>query len=142
MSMEQIASLVRGPKGTTVHLRILRPGAPRPLDFDVARAHIEVTEVSWQTVDGKELAHIVIRQFGSHVGEQLREALAQVRRAGVRGLVLDLRGNPGGLKSQVSPVAGHFLPKGAVLYLEQDSRGQRTTFTVEADEQPTDLPLC
>jgi carboxyl-terminal processing protease len=141
-SLEQIADLVRGPSGSTVHLRVLRGGAGQPLEFTVTRARVEVADVSWRLVGGDDLAHVYIRQFGNHVEDQLQEALAQARQAGVRGLVIDLRGDPGGEKDKLDPVAGHFLPAGSVIFLQQDARGNRTEVKVSKGTMPTDLPVC
>lgn len=141
MPLSQVVRMVRGPAGTTVHLRVLRKGSVKPLEFDIKRANVKVPTLAWHTLPGGEIAHLALREFGANADRQLREALGEMRKAGVKGLIMDLRSNPGGLKDQAVAVTSEFLSGGNV-FIEQDARGKRTDVAVKPGGQATDLPLC
>jgi carboxyl-terminal processing protease len=140
LPLEQVVRMVRGKPGTTVHLQILRKGA-KPLEFDITRAKVKVPEVAWHLLPGTPIAHLALREFGKGAHDQLIEALKEMRKAGVKGVIVDVRGNPGGLKDQAVKVTSEFLSGGNV-FLEQDARGHRTAVPVTGDGRATDLPVC
>jgi carboxyl-terminal processing protease len=125
-SLAQLAARLRGPAGTKVRLRVLSPGAKAARELSVGRARVEVPEISWQLLPGQpRVAHLAFLRFTSQSARQLRAALEQLRKKDVRGLVLDLRGNTGGLKEQAVLVAGEFLGKGKLVLVQEDARGKR-----------------
>jgi carboxyl-terminal processing protease len=139
MSLERIVSLVRGPAGTAVHLQVLRDG--KKLDFDITRARVEVPNVSWHMLPGQPaIAHIAIEEFGSNAQKQLQLALQEATKAGARGLIVDVRGNPGGLKDQAVAVTSAFIKDG-VVFIEQDAQGHQKPIPVNPGAEVTDLPL-
>jgi carboxyl-terminal processing protease len=143
MSLDQIVDKVRGPAGTTVHLRVLREGEARPLDIDVPRARINVPDVTWHMLPGAAVAHVALREFGKSADDQLRTALGEARGKGARALILDVRGNPGGLKDQAVAVTSEFLKPGEVVFIERDAAGRETKVPAveEAGRAPA-VPLC
>jgi carboxyl-terminal processing protease len=141
LSLGQVVRMVRGKPGTTVHLQILRKGATKPLEFDITRANVKVPEVAWHLLPGTPIAHLALREFGKDAHDQLLEALKEMRKADVKGVIVDIRVNPGGLKDQAVKVTSEFLSGGNV-FLEQDAKGHRTAVAVERGGQATDLPLC
>jgi carboxyl-terminal processing protease len=140
LPLDQIVRLVKGRPGTEVHLGILREGVSSPLEVSITRARVEVPDVTWHLLPGEPaVAHMAIQSFGTHVDEQLRAALGQARRQGARGLILDVRGNPGGLKDQAVAVTSEFLAQGNV-FIEQDAKGKRTAVPVQPGGTATDIP--
>jgi carboxyl-terminal processing protease len=133
--------MVRGPAGTTVQLRVLRKGTGKPLDFDIKRANVKVPVVAWHALPGGQIAHLALREFGKHADQQLREALDQMRQAGVKGAIVDLRTNPGGLEAQAVKVTSEFLKSGDV-FIEQNAKGHRKAVPVQPGGEAIDLPLC
>ncbi|MBX6771205.1 MAG: S41 family peptidase [Chloroflexi bacterium] len=140
MTLDQVSQLIRGPRGTTVHLTVRRSGMPSLLDIDVTRQVIRVSSVSWAMVPGEPLADIRVSELNQGTAADLRTAIAQARAAGARGIILDLRNNPGGLLDQAIKVSSEFIPSGDVL-LEQDRSGQRKPIPVEPGGTALDLPL-
>jgi carboxyl-terminal processing protease len=140
LPLMRIVELVRGPPGTQVHLRVLRHGHAQPLDFTIARADVHVPEVTWCMVPGEPVAHLAVHEFGENADAQLRTALQQIHDHNARGLVVDVRGNPGGLKDQAVAVTSEFLTQGTV-FIEQDAQGHRQSVPVKPGGQATDLPL-
>jgi carboxyl-terminal processing protease len=128
-SLDQVSQLIRGPRGSSVQLAVLRPGASELLNFTMTREEVVVPDVTWATVPGEHIAHIRISSFGQNTDSQLRSALANARQAGDTRFVLDLRNDPGGLLDQAVQVTSEFVQSGNVL-LEQDRSGHRDPVAV------------
>jgi carboxyl-terminal processing protease len=141
LSLDQIVHRVRGPKGTTVHLRVARESQSEPLEFTIARAKVEVPDVTWAMLPGVPIAHVAIQNFGKEADAQVKAALHALRERGARGLILDVRGNPGGLKDQAVAVSSEFLTSGNV-FLEQDAQGNRTAVPVKPGGEAPEIPVC
>jgi carboxyl-terminal processing protease len=141
MPLEQIVLRVRGPTGTIVHLRVAREGQSEPLDFSIARAKVEVPDVTWAMLPGAPVAHVAIQNFGKDADVQVKAALQEARQKGVKGLILDVRGNPGGLKDQAVAITSEFLKSGNV-FLEQDAHGDRKAVPVVPGGVAPDMPIC
>jgi carboxyl-terminal processing protease len=141
LPLQRVVQMVRGPAGTEVRLRIQREGLSQPLDFTIRRAKVDVPEVAWHLLPGTDVAHLAIHNFGNHADEQLKAALDEARQKGARKLILDVRGNPGGLKDQAVAVTSEFLTSGNV-FLMQDVHGQRTPVAVKPGGVAQDIPLC
>jgi len=130
-TVDMVVSLIRGPIGTSVRLSILRPSTGEELQYSIEREEIAQPTVEWQLLEGYEprVGYIRLALFSERTTEELQRALAAVRRDGARLLVLDLRGNPGGLLESGVEVASRFLRQGVVLY-EVDSRGEERSYAV------------
>lgn len=140
MTLDQVSQLIRGPRGTTVHLTILRPGVSELLEFTIVRQQVQIPLVSWATIPGQHVADIRISEFGENTDQELRAAITQATAAGNTRIVLDLRNDPGGLLDQAVKVASEFLTTGNVL-LEQDRSGLRKPTPVEPGGVAPTIPL-
>ncbi len=143
-SLARVAQLVRGPEGNPVHLRIAREGKDKKIetkDFDIKRSKVEVPDVAWRLLPGTTIAHMAIQNFGLQAHHQLLAALTDVRRRGAKALIVDVRGNPGGLKDQAVAITSEFLTQGDV-FLQQDAQGRRTAIAVLPGAHAPDIPLC
>lgn len=105
----QVASLLKGPKGTSVRLAVSREGSEQPLEFTIVRE-----EISSRTVEGgffvrPHVAYIRISGFSETTNDELTEEMNKLNPKTLQGLVLDLRGNPGGLLQEAVDVSDHFL---------------------------------
>jgi len=140
LPVDRVAAMVRGPAGTEASLQIVREGEPKPLNFRITRRKIDVPSVTWHLLPGRPVAHLAIRDFGKHAHAQLKEALRGITQRKVKGLVLDVRGNPGGLKDQAVAVTSEFLREGNV-FIEQDAQGHRTAVPVKPGGEATYQPL-
>ena len=115
LSLSDVADMLKGPRGTTVHVTVVREGAPKPLTFDVVRDDITRASVDQAFWLKQGYAYVHIEQFMETTGHELDEALKTFDEDNMRGLVLDLRGNPGGLLNEAVAVADKFLNKGDVI---------------------------
>ena len=109
-----VISKVRGPAGSTAHMKIRREGQTDPLTFDVVRAKINLPSVeSEMRPDG--VAYVKVNEFGDKTTAELKAALKELLAHNPAGLVLDLRGNPGGYLNTAIEVVSQFIPEGVVM---------------------------
>lgn len=139
LSLVEAALKIRGKEGTRVRLLILHPREKEPQLLDIIRAKIKLDSVFVEPL-GDGLFKVQITHFSNRTGGELRSALEQLHSQGAKGLVLDLRNNPGGMLDAAIEVASQFLNKGLVTYAE-DGRGNRTTWGVSPGGLALDIPL-
>jgi carboxyl-terminal processing protease len=113
-NLSKVVDLIRGEPGTDVTLVILRGDDDQRLTFTLTRATIEVPSLDSELVE-PGIGYLRLRTFSEKSGEEVGEALSQLREKGAQAYVLDLRNNPGGLLSSAVKVAGQFLPPGPVV---------------------------
>ena len=133
LELTQVVSKVKGEEGTTVHLTIIREGESDYLEIDVVRRKVESPTVNQKMLDNN-FGDIQITEFDTVTLDQFTEALAVCRGSGMKGLILDLRGNPGGNLNTVCDIAREILPKGLIVYTE-DKNGKRTEYTCDGTNQ-------
>jgi len=133
--LEQAVGMMRGIPGTAVTISILRDGTVS--DYTLERAIIEIPILEHKML-GDNIGYIRLYQFNEKSAEDFEQALSALKDQGMEGLVLDLRGNPGGLLEQCVQIADLLLPEGIVVYIE-DRQGIREGYT--SDEQSLGLPL-
>jgi carboxyl-terminal processing protease len=138
LSLVEATFKIRGPKGTTVKLLVLHEGENQPVEIQIVRAEITTTSVSWEMRD--DIAYIRITQFLQTTGDELQAALAEAIDKGARGVVLDLRNNPGGLLTASADVASQFLAMGLVAKVVDDT-GNESVVMVKRGGIATHLPL-
>lgn len=115
LNQAQVASMIKGPKGTTVHVSVSREGTPQPLDFTIVRDEISQHSVDLAFFIRPGIAYINIKGFTEHTNEELSAALNKLGPQNIRGLILDVRGNPGGLLQEAVAVSDHFLGKNQLI---------------------------
>jgi carboxyl-terminal processing protease len=116
LSFESALALVKGVSGTVVKLTVQRPARQKPLEVLVVRREIEVPALSARTVSFKnqKLAYVRVFTFSAGAAERLEQSLSQLVEQGVKGAIIDLRDNPGGLLSQAVDVTSVFVEEGIV----------------------------
>jgi carboxyl-terminal processing protease len=140
-SLGQISSRIAGEPGRPVALTVMNPRDKRKRQLTIARAAIKLNNVSWQRLPGTDIAHVRIALFSDGEAADLRQALREMERQGVRKLILDLRNNPGGALDEAIGTASQFLASGNVLW-EKDSAGNLTPVPVQSGGAAPDLPLA
>lgn len=137
---EQVAARVRGEAGTQVTLTVLHRGTAEAVDVTVTRERFDVPAVTWTMVPGTTVADIRVIQFSSRAEEAVTDALRGALDQGAQGIVLDLRGNPGGLVDEAVGIASQFVRQG-VVYQRQDASGDMAPVEVRPDGIAYDIPL-
>jgi carboxyl-terminal processing protease len=128
---------MRGSSGSVVHLSIRRDGTPGMLEFAVHRAQVEVHSVAWSTLE-PGYGYVRITTFSETTPEDLKSAILALKRdnkAGIRGLILDLRNNPGGVLESGVAVADDFLDSGVIVTAD----GRTPDARFQMDATPGDL---
>ncbi|WP_102028670.1 S41 family peptidase [Salirhabdus sp. Marseille-P4669] len=126
----EAVSKIRGEKGSTVTLQIRRPGVDQLLEVDVVRDEIPIETVykSVREVDGKKTGVIEITSFSTDTARDFNKALEELEAEGIDGLVIDVRGNPGGLFESVEVILENFIPKDQPYVLFEHRNGEKQRF--------------
>jgi len=120
MSLNDAVKLMRGKPGTDIILTVVREGQPKPLTFTVKRAVIKIQSVKFRMLEDG-FGYLRITQFQANTGDSLKDALAKLKlqnKGNLKGLILDLRNNPGGLLNAAVSVSDAFLTSGLIVYTE------------------------
>lgn len=139
LSLTEIITLIRGPADTTVTLTIRRSGEDKPLEIVVTRGRIEIPVVESKMLSGN-IGYVKLQEFSRPAPERLRAALQDLLEQKPAGLILDLRGNPGGLLDVAVAVGSEFLSEGDIL-IERRKDGSEEHYSVRSGGLATTLPL-
>lgn len=138
--LSRVVDRITGRAGTKVNLTVQEARSSHTRQVSLVRASIKLHEVSWQPVPGTSIAHLRLASFDAGVTRDLQNALSELQRSAVKGIVLDLRNNPGGLLDEAVGVASQFLASGNVL-LAKDAKGKLEAVPVEKGGMATNLPM-
>ena len=133
MSVPDAVALIRGKAGTKVTLTLLREATPEPIIVELTRAKIDVpTLITTYVGEGESVAHIRLFKFGGETEAEWNKAVREIlRKESVKGIVLDLRNNPGGYLQSAVDVASDFLKTGSLVVTEERGDGTGSEFKVE-----------
>lgn len=138
---EKISETLRGEAGTSVRLRVGRDGFDEPVEVFITRQIVHIPAVPYSTVLEGNIGYVPLQQFGSSAAKEVGEAIASVSRNGATKIVLDLRGNGGGLTDQAVKISSYFLPLGqSVVTMKDRNGGSRTEVTMDEPIYP-EVPL-
>ncbi len=141
MSLMDAVRLMRGKRGTPVTLTIVREGFEEPREFTIIRDIIHVTSVKSLMLPDN-YGYVRLRSFSKDTGQEMRAAIEELKKQGMKGLILDLRNNPGGLLNQAVEVSEYFLKKGElVVYTKGRMPNQNMRFTAKNPSGDDDYPL-
>lgn len=133
-----VVSKIKGEEGTKVTITVLRETVAEPLDIVVERRKIESPTVEYEMLENG-MAYIQIVEFDLVTTSQFETAYNQAKKDGMKGLIIDLRSNPGGNLSTVCDIARMLLPKGLIVYTE-DKYGDRVEYTCDGSQE-IEVPL-
>ncbi len=142
MLINDAINMMRGEIGTTIEIGIMREGEPEPLKFTLTRDVIAVASVRHRTLEpGYE--YLRISQFKVNTGEEVKEALAEIREEtpDLKGLVLDLRNNPGGILQASVSVVDSFITEGKIVYTQGRNNETQMEFFADTEDQSGAVPL-
>ncbi len=144
MTTEDASKMMRGKAGTSVTLTIKREGASEPLEYDVERAVIELTSVPYYGMTDGGIGYVRLSKFSKDSGKELKDAIVDLKKQGMKGMILDLRSNGGGLLDQAVETSNLFLDRGRLIVYTQgrtEFRNERDA-TVEPVFSASDGPLA
>ena len=123
MASDEAVSLIRGPKGTSVTLTVLRDGWNNTKDIKITRDTIKVPSIEWSLKDG-DIAYVQIYQFDDTLSSDFETIALKILQSPAKKIVLDLRNNPGGYLNVAQDLAGWFLQKGQTVTIEDFGKGK------------------
>jgi len=139
LGLYEAISYIRGPAGTDAVLEIARPGEPDTLIITVTRASIEVPIVEYEMLDN-DIAYILLTEFDANATTRVMDTLTELLSENPKGLIFDLRSNPGGWLDQAIKVSDIFLDEGLVA-IERDSAGGEQRFYSYDGDLGEDIPM-
>lgn len=129
MTLTAVVKLIRGPRGTPVTLTVMRNGAEKPIEVTVTRANIDVKVVkpyqpgaSWMMDPEKKIGYIWLTSFNQNATREMQAALDELTKQGMKGLVLDLSSDPGGILDAAVEVGSFFISDGPIVWIK--NRGE------------------
>ena len=128
--LSDLVQKIRGEEGTTVHLKIYRASTKKTFEVDVECKNVELPSITSKMLDGG-IGYIQISEFQSKTEEQFKSALADLKKQGMKSLIVDVRSNPGGLITAAANILDQILPEGTVVYTE-DKYGKREDYTSDS----------
>lgn len=140
MTLMDVVRKIRGKPGTKVTLTIIRKGVDKPIKFELERAIIKVESVKWTKVE--DVGYIRLSQFTDGVSRDVEKAVRSLTSQGVKGIVLDLRNDPGGLLTEAINVSELFLKEGKLVVYTKTKKGEvNRYFSRKKPILPENIPL-
>ncbi|MDT8386960.1 MAG: S41 family peptidase [Thiogranum sp.] len=143
LSLEEAVKIMRGKPGSTLRITVVREGADQPLKIDIKRAIIKVRSVKSRMLEDG-FGYLRISQFQSKTAENMVDGIEELKKeagGSLKGLVLDLRNNPGGVLNGAVAVSDAFLKKGLIVYTDGRVGDSKLRFNATPDDILTDAPL-
>ena len=133
LSNRDVQLHLKGPKGTEVKIEVLRKSESKPIVFTIVRDKIPQFSVDASYMIDSQIGYIKVSRFAQTTFAELKEAMGKLQKEGMKKLILDLQGNPGGYMDQAINIADEFLPKGEkiVFTLGQEEKYNENSFATE-----------
>ncbi len=141
LAINDAVKMIRGPKGTAVNFTVGRNGKEKPLTIRVTRDTIAIPVLEWKMKEGN-VAHIQLFTFSENSAALMRNALYEAKAAGAKGIVLDMRNNPGGYLDAAIAIAGYFMNPGQTVIFEEFRNGRKDSFETEGTPIVAGLPIA
>lgn len=138
--LDKVVAEIKGSEGTTVDITVYRSSNSKYIDMKVERRTIEVPTISYKMLDNdKKIGYIQITQFDENTDEQFSDAMADLKKKGMKSVIFDVRNNPGGLYDTVCNMLDELLPEGTLVYT-LDKYGKKEEKT--SDAKCLDIPMA
>ncbi len=140
LSVEEANHLMRGQVGTNVKLTVKRMGQPNPIDIEFKREKIKISNVPYFGMLNDNTGYVQLTEFTPEAGKEVKNAVVSLKEKGAKYLIIDLRGNPGGLLLEAVNICNLFIPKGKKVV---DTKGklEDSNITYETLNAPVDLDI-
>jgi len=141
-SNEQVSSMLKGSKGTAVKLQIQRPGMPKAMELNLTREEIKQNNVPYYGMLSNNVGYIKLDKFLENSAQEVKDALAELKKNNINGLILDLRFNGGGILQEAVKIVNLFVDKGVTVVI-QKGRNREKSITYNTFNNPLEptLPL-
>ncbi len=139
LDLETAIGLMRGPVGSKIKLSVMREGRPKPIEFNITRQEISVPSVEGRMLPNTHIGYIIISQFTEKTPDEMLQVLAKLQNQSMKGLILDLRDNPGGELTSATRVVDNFIPEGPIVYIDYRTGAEDVK---SADDSYLHLPMA
>ncbi len=140
ITLSEAVKKIRGEKGTKVVLTVLHKGAEKPEDIEIIRDEIDIRSVEYEKKDG-DVAYVRIKGFMEDTADEFREVIPKILKDKPKGIILDVRSNPGGSLTVAEDIISKFVSKGEVILWERDKDGRETAHYARGKTLFNDLPV-
>lgn len=137
---QEVSEMLRGQVGTSFKLKVQRPGAEKPLEFDIVRRSIQLPLIPYYTKLENGIGYINLSTFSGNPSKEFKQAFLDLKKQGITSLVIDLRNNGGGLLDEAIEIANFFLPRGKTLVTTKGKIKQASN-TYKTLREPLDLEI-
>ena len=142
----EIISKIRGPQGTDVILTVVHPETTKPVNITVTRGNIDTESVTWSRIPETDLAYLKVSQFADDTGAELEKALRAIEEEGngstpIKGILLDLRNNPGGYFPELLRLNNQFLDNGKTIVHQRNAQGETRSYQSVGNGIAREIPL-
>lgn len=139
----RVSEALRGQPGSTFTLKVRRGDAEKPLSFRLTRRTVTLPSLTHSTMLSDSIGYVLLNGYTENTARELRRAIAELKQDGARRLVLDLRGNPGGLMSEAVKVVNLFVPRGKeVISMRAKTKENTTTFKTQNEPLDLEMPVA
>ncbi|MEO8666292.1 MAG: S41 family peptidase, partial [Ignavibacteria bacterium] len=141
IARDDVPKKLKGPKGTKVNVTIVRSGMNQPLDFEIVRDKIPIYSVDASFMHNDDIGYIKVSRFAATTYDEFIKAMGDLKNQGMKKVILDLRGDPGGYLDQAFKMASEFIPKGnKIVYTKSRINDFNEEYISEGGKY-TDIPL-
>jgi carboxyl-terminal processing protease len=140
-TINQVSDSLTGTPGTKVKVTFARPGVPEPISGVFTRAVIKVPAVPYTLSLGKNIGYIPLQAFNENSAENMAEAVKRFQAAGAKGIIIDMRGDPGGILDESIEIANMFLPQGSLIAAVKGREGATQVETAKMTPIAPTIPL-
>ena len=137
---QQVSNMLRGQIGTSFKLKVERPGTKKPIEFDIVRQSIELPIIPYYSILSDSIGYINLSTFSGNPSKEFKRAFMDLKKQGIKSLVIDLRGNGGGLLDEAIEIANYFVPRGKTLVTTK-GKIQQAHSTYKTLREPIDLDI-
>ena len=139
-STSEVSDMLRGEAGTSFMLKVERPGTLQPIEFKITRKNVQTPAVPYYGMMDEQGGYILLSSFTENCSRDVRRALIDLKQKGATSLVLDLRGNHGGLMGEAVEILNLFLPKG-VEVLSTKGKLKQASSVSKTTKEPLDVSM-
>ncbi len=140
---DSVRSKVRGEPGTTVRIKIEREGEAQPLEFVLVREEIQINNVTYSGYVKEGIGYIKLERFSRRAGDEVRQAIKELKASGeLKGIILDLRDNPGGLLEAAVEIVSKFVPNGSTVVTTRGRKDDEKIYSANEEPLVSDIPLA
>lgn len=137
---QEVSDMLRGEVGTSFKLKVERPGTKKPLEFEIVRRSIELPIIPYYTQLSDSIGYINLTTFSGNPSKEFKKAFNELKKQGIRSLVIDLRNNGGGLLDEAVEIANYFVPRGKTLVTTK-GKTQQVGNNYKTLREPLDIEM-